>query len=173
MNNPNSTITFEIKIKYQTQIVVEEALKQAGDADDASNKDAPLRVDMHADPMVQLAATDPVRVPALPPQLVAGIGRESCVWFNAFAGRVYRDACASPLFRAWMADSFSQSLNKGPRPNYVDEFRVENLRFGALPPMLKNVKWVPTSALEDPDMAYDIAMVADVAYPVRKTTGLV
>ena len=133
--------------------------------------DTPLRVDMHADPMVQLAATDPVRVPPLPPQLVAGIGRESCVWFNAFAGRVYRDACASPLFRAWMADSFSQSLNKGPRPNYVDEFRVENLRFGALPPMLKNAKWVPTSALEADalasDLAYDIAMVADVHYPVR------
>ena len=153
--------------------MVEEALKQqqlqlqqAGTGGDGG--DTPLRVDMHADPMVQLAATDPVRVPPLPPQLVAGIGRESCVWFNAFAGRVYRDACASPLFRAWMAESFSQSLNKGPRPNYVDEFRVENLRFGVLPPMLKNVKWVPTSALEeDSDMAYDIAMVADVHYPVR------
>lgn len=31
---------------------------------------------------------------------------------------------------------------QGPRPAYVAEFRVENLRFGALPPMLKNVKWV-------------------------------
>lgn len=130
--------------------MVEEALKQCGSGDgeeggDHDNKDVPLRVDMRSDPIVQLAATDPVRIPPLPPQLVrvdvdmyvcfhfsfrmvmsiypfptphhshhqvAGIGRESCVWFNAFAGRVYRDACASPLFRDWMADSFSQQLNK-------------------------------------------------------------
>ena len=37
---------------------------------DHDNKDVPLRVDMRSDPIVQLAATDPVRIPPLPPQLV-------------------------------------------------------------------------------------------------------
>ncbi len=49
---------------------------------------------------------------------------------------------------------------QGPRPAYVAEFRVENLRFGALPPMLKNVKWVRAcvgrSARGLPSMLVDI-----------------
>ena len=70
------------------------------------------------------------------------------MWFNAFAGRVYRDACASPLFRKWMLHSFEEVMNKGARPGYVDVFSVSNLRFGAgvMPPLLTNARWVPTSA---------------------------
>lgn len=154
------------------------------------------------------------------------------MWFNAFAGRMYRDACASPFFHEWMSGVLYKLMNQGSRPGYIDEFQVQNLRcarvcmhahlclpchtyhhaviqawvsphgangqesplpfptgpsgcsalppsifqknnpllsgrFGAMPPMLKNVRWVPTSALEDADPKYDVAMVADMSSAVR------
>lgn len=45
--------------------------------------------------------------------------------------------------------------------------QISDLRFGSLPPLLKNARWVPTAALEDADLSHDVAMVADMVYRVR------
>lgn len=55
---------------------------------------------------------------------VAGIGRESMVWFNAFSGRMYRDATSSILFREWFSGILFRLMNKGSKPGYIDEFQV-------------------------------------------------
>jgi hypothetical protein len=34
-------------------------------------------------------------------------------------------------------------LNKGQRPGFVDEFRVTDVQFGTLPPLLMNMQWLP------------------------------
>lgn len=51
--------------------------------------------------------------------------------------------------------------------------KISDLRFGVLPPLFKNMKWVPTSALQDADVNYDIAFNADMVYLVRKSRGVV
>ena len=94
------------------------------------------------------------------------------MWFTAFCGRVYRDATTSPLFHEWMTGVLFKLMNKGARPGYIDEMQIQNLRFGAMPPMLKNVRWVPTSALDDAELQYDIAMAADMSYMVRAAEPL-
>jgi len=80
------------------------------------DEEKPFVIDMSSDVMAALAATNPARLPKLPSQFVAGIGTESCVWLNAFTGRMYRDACAAPLFHEWMQKLLLSMLNKGPRP---------------------------------------------------------
>lgn len=56
--------------------MIEEALRQQQTTTD---EDTPLKVDMHAESLVQLAATDPRRVPLLPPQLVRVCAGNKCV----------------------------------------------------------------------------------------------
>lgn len=51
--------------------------------------------------------------------------------------------------------------------------QISDLRFGSLPPLLKNARWVPTAALEDADLSHDIAMVADMVYRVWPLLGRV
>jgi hypothetical protein len=96
------------------------------------------------------------------------------VWFNAFTGRIYRDAIASPLFHEWMTRVLVTLLNKGSRPTYIDDFQIKDLRFGVMPPILKNIRWLPTSALaaEGADLNYDIAMTADMTYSVSGVADL-
>lgn len=47
------------------------------------------------------------------------------MWFNAFSGRMYRDASSSVLFHEWMGGILYKLLNKGARPGYIDEFQVD------------------------------------------------
>lgn len=46
------------------------------------------------------------------------------MWFNAFSGRMYRDATSSILFREWFSGILFRLMNKGSKPGYIDEFQV-------------------------------------------------
>jgi Ca2+-dependent lipid-binding protein len=100
---------------------------------------------------------------------MAGIGSETCVWFNAFAGRMFRDAITSPLYRDKMTRTLEAQLNKDShkRPAFLSEMRVTSLRFGSMPPLLSNARWVPASTLDHAHLAYDVAMAAEISYEVR------
>jgi len=101
------------------------------------------RLDMMEESTSCLAASNPAILPHLPPSFLGAVGTETCVWFNSFSGRVYRDISNSSYFYHWFCRKASSMLNKGPRPDYVDEFKVEGVRFGKLPPLLLNVRWSP------------------------------
>ena len=92
-----------------------------------------------------LAASASIALPPLPQSFRKCIGPETCVWFNAFSGRVYRDAAKSEHFHDWLLAKLTTELNKGARPGFVDEFTVESVSFGATPPLLFNVRWSPTT----------------------------
>lgn len=101
------------------------------------------RLDMMEESTSCLAASNPAVLPHLPPSFLGAVGTETCVWFNSFSGRVYRDISNSNYFYHWFCRKASAMLNKGHRPDFVDEFRVEGVRFGKLPPLLLNVRWSP------------------------------
>ena len=65
------------------------------------------------------------------------------MWFNAFIGRIYRDACASSHFHTYFCKRAASSLNKGGLPSYVEQFIVSKVEFGSLSPILCNFKWEP------------------------------
>lgn len=88
-----------------------------------------------------LAACPPTSLPALPTCIRKSVGQETCVWFNAFSGRVYRDIARSEYFHDWLLDKLTTELNKGVRPGFVDDFVVEGVSFGSTPPLLLNILW--------------------------------
>lgn len=53
------------------------------------------KLDMHAESTACLAASNPVVLPHLPAVFEKSIGVETCVWFNSFSGRLYRDIAHS------------------------------------------------------------------------------
>lgn len=71
---------------------------------------------------------------------------ETCVWFNAVLGRIYRDMSKSNEFRAWLRALVARLLNKAPKPDYIDAFKCEDVEFGGLPPIVRNVRWVPSGS---------------------------
>lgn len=90
-----------------------------------------------------LAASNPAILPLLPQVFMRAVGMETCVWFNSFSGRVYRDISHSKWFYDWFCRKLSTMLNKGTRPDYIDEFKVADVKFGLLPPLLLNMQWSP------------------------------
>lgn len=110
------------------------------------------RLDMMEESTSCLAASNPAVLPHLPPSFLGAVGTETCVWFNSFSGRVYRDISNSNYFYHWFCRKASAMLNKGHRPDYVDEFKVEGVRFGKLPPLLLNVRWSPQLSASMPMM---------------------
>ena len=123
-------------------------------------------VDMRSDAMAVLAATLPSALPAaLPPALLLGIAPESCVWANALTGRVFRDAAKSGAFRAQLARSLQRMVNRGRVPEFLDELRVSGVAFGAAPPVLRDLRWVPSCELGGgADAEHDAAVDASVMY---------
>jgi hypothetical protein len=101
------------------------------------------KLDMNLESTACLAATAPAVLPLLPPSFGKCINSESCVWFNAFSGRIYRDAARSEYFHAWLLEKLTTQLNKGAKPGFIDEVIVEKVTFGSTPPLLFNVKWSP------------------------------
>jgi hypothetical protein len=61
-------------------------------------------------------------------------------------------------------------LNKGKRPDYIDEYKVSDVKFGALPPLLRNIKWTPfaSSANKGNESTindeYDVECTADMSF---------
>ena len=101
------------------------------------------KLNMDLESTACLAATAPAVLPVLPPSFGKCINAESCVWFNAFSGRIYRDAARSDYFHAWLLEKLTTQLNKGTKPGFIDEVIVERVTFGSTPPLLFNVKWSP------------------------------
>jgi hypothetical protein len=97
-----------------------------------------------------LAATAPANLPPLPPAFRSVVGTETCIWFNAFAGRVYRDASGSAHFRAWLLEKMTTQLNRNSktRPGFLDDLQVVDVTFGATPPLLLNMTWAPKVTAE-------------------------
>lgn len=100
-------------------------------------------VNMTLESIACLAASPPTLLPPLPSSFRKCVGVETCVWFNAFSGRIYRDAARSEALHTRLLEKLTKELNKGPRPGFVDEFTVESIVFGSTPPLLFNVKWCP------------------------------
>ena len=101
------------------------------------------KLDMTLESTACLAASASNAIPDLPTVFKSAIGRETCIWFNAFSGRIYRDAARSSYFHSWLLEKLSAGLNKGNKPGFIDEFVVESVTFGSAPPLLFNVQWSP------------------------------
>ena len=91
-------------------------------------------------------ASAPIVMSPLPPFFQNTAGLETCVWFNAFSSRIYRDAARSEYFHSWLQTTLTKSLNRGKKPGFIDEFKVEGLVFGSTPPALSNVKLILPTA---------------------------
>lgn len=122
------------------------------------------QLDMTLESSAGLAASLLSRVPNMPNQFAQTVGKETCVWLNAFSGRMYRDTARSEYFHKWFYEKLGKMLNKDRRPGYVDEFKVSGLVFGSIPPLLCNMQWIPWSASEKVDAEYDIACTADMTF---------
>lgn len=105
----------------------------------SSLKDSSLNMSLES--TACLAACPPTSLPALPTCIRKSVGQETCVWFNAFSGRVYRDIARSEYFRDWLLEKLTTELNKGVKPGFVDDFVVESVAFGSTPPLLLNILW--------------------------------
>ena len=114
-----------------------------GSAGDTAESESRGELNMAKESTACLAAANPAILPLLPSRFGTAVGAETCVWFNSFSGRVYRDISHSNYFYNWFCRKLTIMLNKGARPDYIDEFKVNDVQFGALPPMLLNVKWSP------------------------------
>ena len=101
------------------------------------------KLNMSLESTACLAASASNVIPNLPSIFKSAIGQETCVWFNAFSGRVYRDAARSNYFHTWLLEKLSAGLNKGNKPGFIDEFKVESVVFGSTPPLLFNIQWSP------------------------------
>ena len=82
-----------------------------------------VKLDMTLEATSILAATAPANLPPLPPAFRTVVDKETCVWFNAFSGRVYRDAASSAHFRAWLLQKLTFQLNRNSktRPGTRDD----------------------------------------------------
>ena len=105
-------------------------------------------LNMSSEATACLAASAPAVLPPLPSSFKRCIKEETCVWFNAFSGRIYRDAARSEYFHAWLLQKLTTQLNKGAKPGFIDEVVVESVTFGSTPPLLMNIKWSPAVSQE-------------------------
>jgi hypothetical protein len=126
-----------------------------------------VHVDMKAETTAALACSSLADMPGLPPQFGRCLAEETCVWLNAFSGRMYRDAARSEYFHGWWCSKATHLLNKGKRPDFLDEFQVSDVAFGSSPPHLRNVMWLPHCPLLsgqkfDPD--HNVACSADMSF---------
>ena len=83
------------------------------------SSDRKPKLNMSLEATACLAASAPHLLPPLPSNFMDAIGQETCVWFNAFSGRVFRDASESAEFRSWMLRNMTEQLNKKNRPNFI------------------------------------------------------
>lgn len=130
------------------------------------------QMDMTLESSAGVASSLLTHLPPLPPQFQNSIAKETCVWFNAFNGRVYRDAARSEYFNNWFCVKVAHLLNKGKKSALIDDYHVSQVSFGSLPPLIRNMQWIPiTKETNDPalstherDGEYDVDCTADVAF---------
>jgi hypothetical protein len=124
-------------------------------------------LDMTLESSAGLAASSLHALPPLPPQFGDSIHKETCIWFNALSGRMYRDAARSEGFHNWFCTKASHLLNKGKKTPLFDKYSVSNPCFGSTPPLLLNVQWAPStkqSNAPSQDSEYDVECTADIAF---------
>src|SRR5690606_8135749 len=113
----------------------------------AEHRSQPIpKLDMAAETAAALAAALPAAMPPFHAGLKDAVQPETAVWFNAVVGRLYRDLARSEVFHQWLQTKLNTQLNKGNLPEFIDELQVTKLKFGASPPLLRNMKWVPIRA---------------------------
>mmetsp|Transcript_15398 Transcript_15398/g.23208 ORF Transcript_15398/g.23208 Transcript_15398/m.23208 type:complete len:1273 (+) Transcript_15398:88-3906(+) len=129
------------------------------------------QMDMKLESSAGLAASCLSSLPALPMRFQQCVGKETCVWFNALSGRMYRDAARSEWYNEWFCQKVANLLNKGKRSPLIDKYKVSGVKFGSTPPLLLNVQWAPTSPsgslsgnLPPRDIEHDVECTADVAF---------
>lgn len=141
-------------------LTVLEILEQMERGDD-------VKVDMRSEAMAALAASLLSELPALPPNFSKCITEETCVWVNAFLGRMYRDTARSANFHEWFCTKAAIMLNKGKRPDYIDTYTVSNAVFGSSPPQVRNIVWLPHCPLlagQKYDPEHNIACSGDLSF---------
>lgn len=129
--------------------------------------DDPILVNMKTETIAALAASLIPGKASLPRQFSRCLGEETCVWINAFAGRMYRDVARSNAFHEWCCTKASYMLNKGKRPDFVDLYHVSDVTFGAAPPSIRNVAWLPHCPLvsgQKYDPEHNVACSADICF---------
>jgi hypothetical protein len=141
-------------------LTVLEILEQMERGDD-------VKVDMRSEAMAALAASLLSDLPALPPNFSKCITEETCVWVNAFLGRMYRDTARSANFHEWFCTKAAIMLNKGKRPDYIDSYSVSHAVFGSSPPQVRNVVWLPHCPLlagQKYDPEHNIACSGELSF---------
>ena len=144
---PKTLMGFEPMLQ---NILTAEAETLTGESSDIPRIASPLppsaSLNMASESTACLAASAPAVLPPLPSSFGRCVKEETCVWFNAFSGRIYRDAARSEYFHAWLLSKLTTQLNKGAKPGFIDEVVVESVTFGSTPPLLMNVKWSPATS---------------------------
>lgn len=156
-----ASIASKVIDKNSTDPLVLEILERIERGDD------PVLVDMKTETIAAMASSLFPAKARLPRQFGRCIGEETCVWLNAFAGRMYRDVARSEAFHEWCCTKASYLLNKGKRPDFVDVYHVSDVVFGAAPPSIRNVKWLPHCPLvsgQKDDPEHNVACSADICF---------
>lgn len=122
-----------------------------------------LRVDMKAVETAVYASSLPLLL--YRPDL--HLEEETCVWFNAFCGRIYRDFINSEECFEWFGGKITTLLNdpvKLPKPAFVGDFKIEDISFGPRTPVLCNMRWVPVSDEGRGDPVFDVTCESDFIF---------
>ena len=143
---PKTLMGFEPMLQNVLTAEAEAATEEFSDVPRISSLPPSSSLNMASESTACLAASAPAVLPPLPSSFGRCVKEETCVWFNAFSGRIYRDAARSEYFHAWLLSKLTTQLNKGAKPGFIDEVVVESVTFGSTPPLLMNVKWSPATS---------------------------
>ena len=91
--------------------------------------------------------------------------RETCIWFNAFCGRIYRDFINSDECFDWYGKRISAVLNRPARPKLIGEFVIKDISFGPKTPVMTNMQWIPVAdEASGDDPMFDVKCVSDFTF---------
>jgi hypothetical protein len=136
---------YEMKLQSVLDGLLKHLVAAQSSPSSLSSSSSPSKtlLDMSEESTARLAASNPRILSELPEYFCQSIGAETCVWVNNLSGRLYRDVCHSNYFYKWFCAKLTYLMNKGPRPGFVEQFEVLDAEFGAVPPLLSNVRWCP------------------------------
>ena len=81
---------------------------------------------------------------------------------------MYRDMNSSKYFHDWFCEKLGKVLNK-KRPGFIDTFICESIAFGTLPPLLSNLKWLPTVGEPDTNVSFlgDVNFCSGIKFRIK------
>jgi hypothetical protein len=77
---------------------------------------------------------------------------------------MYRDFISSPTCHIYFCDKLKNLLNKPDRPNFIEDFRVTDVKFSEQPPLLSNIQWMPITDESQGNPFYDVVCTADMVF---------